>query len=241
MHKFIESSLSSREFIQVFNEIRDKYSALKRFATPTELIAFLHDFKEEHYQANDEILAILINEYQFRNKNHLLYNYLFKILTPGLSSIFHRFRNRIEQDSSIDDLDLWNQIRLFLLEVLNTYDTRRKPSKIAMTILSRLRSRLVFWSSMLRRGQQSVYDYKAAQQIEHLAASRDRSMEILKDKLEALVQEKVITESELSLIIENKVLGKNLKEISKEQGIAYQTLKKKRQRLEKKILRYMSP
>lgn len=241
MGKFIDSSLCSNEFIQLYAQIKEKHSVLDRFNTPAELIEFLHDFKEKHYAENDQIFVILINEYQSHNKNHLLYNYLFKILTPGLIGVFYRFRKRIEQDIAVDDLDLWNQIRLFFFEVLNTYDTQQKPTKIAMTIMSRLRSRLVFWHSKLRREQQGVYDYKRVEQDEHLFASKTNSLDVLKEKLDILVWENVITESELCLILENKVFGKSLKEISQEQGISYQTLKKKLQRAMKKILKHMSP
>lgn len=240
MHKFSDSSLASQEFVQLFKQLKETNPVLDRFDSAAELIDFLHDFKIEHFQENDEVLTALIKEYQSRNNNHLLYNYFFEILSPGLKSVFYRFKKRVVQDVALEDLDLWNQIRLFFLEVLNSYDTRQKPSKVAMTILSRLRSHLSVWHNRLRREQQGVYAYKKEHQDQPYSASMAGHSDI-KEELNNLVKREIISQEDLNLILSTRIYGYSLKDISQEKAIAYDVLKKRRQRLEKKILKYLSP
>lgn len=244
--KDIECALKSAEFIELYKEIREKHEILESFNTPQELIEFLHDYKQKHYQANDELLKILIREYQSRGKNQFIYYYLLKILTPGLNSIFYRFRKRIKEDLACDDFDLLNQIRLLLLDTLNEYDVKVKPIKIAVTIMSRIRSRLVFWYSKLKREQQSIITYKNNSIIEEPKTilsdtEYSESLALVEERLNGLVKRTIISERDSFIILATRIYGKPLKELTKEIGLSYEGLKKRRQRAEEKIRKFLSP
>lgn len=244
--KYLDNALGSKEFIELYNQIRERHEIIKSFNTPLDLIKFLHDFKQKHYGANDAILRILIYEYQIRGSSHLVFNYLLNILTPGLEAIFYRFRARVLEDIAFDGFDLKSQIRLLLLDILSNYDLKAKPTKIAVTIMSRIRSRLTFWHSKLKRKRESLitYEKELSQEKPQIVSSNmeyAESLESAKEKLNSLVKRKIIDEKDSFIILATRVYGKSLKELAKEQGLSYEALKKRIRRAEQKIRKFLSP
>lgn len=243
--KYLDNALSSKEFIELYNQITAKHELLKSFNTPLELMKFLHDFKQKRYQANDAVLGILIKEYQSRGRSHLVFNYLLEILSPGLEAVFYRFRTRMREDAAFDEHDLRSQIRLSLLDVLNTYNLESKPAGIAVTIMNRIRSRLVFLRGKIRRQQESISAYikeleLAAPQIASSHMEYEESLKSVKEKLTALVKRKIIAKKDSFIILATRVYDKSLKELAKEQGLSYNGLRKRRQRAEEKIRKFLS-
>lgn len=245
-NKYIDSALSSREFIELYRQIREKHELLRAFDTPLELVDFLHDFKQRRYLENDNILKILIKEYQERSQSPLIYCYFLKIFTPGLKAIFYQFRTRVREDIAFDDHDLKNQIRLLLFDILNNYDSKVKPTKIAVTIMSRIRGRLVFWHSKLKREQKGVNAYRRnliqeGPKTTHSDLEYIVSLDYVKEKLNSLAKKGIIREKDVFIILSSRIYGKSLKELAKEQGENYRSLSIRRQRAEKKIRKFLFP
>lgn len=239
--KNLEISLSSEKFIELYRQLREKHELLKSFITPKELIDFLHEFKQKHYQANDDILKILIREYQSRGQNQFIYYYLLKILTPGLNSIFYRFRKRIKGITTIDDFDLWSQIRCFFLEILDGFDTEIKYQRIAATIIGRVRDKLNRWCYLQSKNQEIGIDYigeLAKGDVKETAFEGD-TIEDLKTKLEVLVRKRVIKENDLYVILATRIYGYSLEELAKKEGLKYGSMARRRERAEKRIRNYL--
>lgn len=221
--RILEAELASPEFTRFYKYLKFTCFELEAFPTYSDLILFLHDRKNQDYQAKDRLLKSLIAQFQQFNDG-LLANLLMIIFYPGIEKLFF---DNIRYFHNEED-DLLSEIRSSLLDVIAEYDCDDKPSKVAATVLGRARNRL-------RTAKKELLSKFDAVDITTVDIQTDKPVSGETHLLKLLVRKKVITEEDEKLIIETRINEVLLKDMASQIGVSYEALRKRRQRAEKKI------
>lgn len=231
----LENEILSEKFIKVYETIREKYSTIKSYPTPQDLISYLHNQNNPDYQVNDEILSSLILEYQDHPESKSIGSYLIVIFKPGLLKLFSQFRLRARQFSSVGEEDLWFQIMTLFLEELSQIDLSKDRAKITTKILGKLRNKLRDYFRLL------FAEHNSEQEIETNSEDTPSNPDSIDPQkiyslLEDLVNSGVISETDKYILLATEVYGKSMKDLSEElKGISYVNIRQRKARAQRVI------
>lgn len=233
----LERDIKTNDFIRLYLRIRQRHKALERFTTPQDLVQFLHEQKFQDHQAKDRILQILITEYQQR-EDQTLSSYLLLILLPGLTHLFYQFRGRVKA-VGLDVQELWGEIGWLFFQVLKGYETETRPTRTASTIIGRVKNRLRDWCHKVQREREalSIYGQEVLTQ-KGLFQSESQDLK-LKELVQILLDNEVISKTDLFIILGSRVYGEDLKRLSHTLPFSYESTRKRRQRAEKAIREFL--
>ncbi len=230
--KELEDEISSERFTKHYETLRKKYLLFKPFLTPQDFITFLHDQKNFNYILKDNILSILIAEYQAKNAPDLLGAYLIIIFKHGLLKTFSHFKQAAKQFASVGEIDLWFHIVTIFLGELREFDLEKHKIKIASKILSRILHRLRDYFKALTK---------------EIILSKElfyRPIEIVPEEIESLlghlVKSRVLSEIDRDILLATKLYGKSMKDISlKLKGLSYTAIRHRKARAQKILYKYL--
>jgi hypothetical protein len=167
---------------------------------------------------------------------------LLVIFWPGLEGIH---RKKQHWDPAPDTL--WSNITWGFLETVCRIDTRERPNRLVQKIINDTIHRLYGeYRHEWRRVEREVS--LETDEFERLAGGDEglemAAVELLDEKefevreLKRYLASGVISEADFFLALGTIVYGASLSEYSEQAGLSYETVKKRRQRLEAKIRRH---
>lgn len=232
----LEDEIASEKFLSLYELIRKKRPPLEFCLTPQALIGYLHNQINPDYQLNDNILSILILEYQSRQEEKSLGAYFLIIFKPGLLRLFTQFKLRAKQFPSIGELDLWFQIVTFFLEELSRLDLNTDRTRLAAKILGRLRNRLRDYFKLLFKEMDSQQDLRNVYQGNFPAMPEQVDPQDISISLDNLVKEGIISKTDSYILLAATVYGKSMKELSRElKDMSYSAIRQRKVRAQKAV------
>ena len=233
----LENELSSERFIKLYQKVREKYPPIKSYLTPRDLIKCLHNQTNPNYILNDKILSSLIMEYQTNPDSKLIGSYLLILFKPGLLKIFSQFRERAKQFPSLSDIDLWLQIVTLFFEKLNQLDVNKDKTKVASKILGRIKNHLRDYFKELFKTLTAEAELSLNSEFLSFSSSKAIPEEI-ESFLKNLVKSGVISETDKYILLASLVYKHSLKEIAKEVGLSYESVRQRKSRGIKRLKNY---
>lgn len=128
--------LSSKGFIQAYEEMRSECPVLFSFADHVDLIAFFHD-QTADLDRKDAVLFELVTRYRDNSRRRDIAPLFIVLFTPALASIYTYARRR---HPGIDREDLIQDLCFFLIQIIQESDIT--PYKVAGRIIGELRNRV---------------------------------------------------------------------------------------------------
>lgn len=199
--------------------------ALARFSSPSRLLAFLRG--RGPTAAKDEALAALLRRGRVEP---LASRLLLEALLPGLKALARRLLfDPAERE------DLWALLLAAAWERISTYPLARRPRKVAANILL---DTLADTLALLRAERR-----RQGAELPRPFAGGVPAPEAVEDDVEALLGEALgqgaLRADEVELVLATRFDGQPLHALADEAGVAYNTMKVRRQRAERRLLAFL--
>jgi hypothetical protein len=234
----LEDSVLSKKFIAIYENIRQKYPAVKTYPTAAELIRYLHDQKSTNYELKDAILSSLILEYQ-TEKDELIGSYFLIIFKPAIMKIFFQLKRALKLYPSITTLDIWLEIVRLFFEVITSFNIKGNNSRVALKIIDRLKKRVSTYLKNSLKEYTAECDLESEMESLPFESSHANQEEVI-TLLKQLTDSEVITEVDKHILLATTIYGKSMRELSKESnGLSYGAIRQKKVRARKAILSYL--
>lgn len=198
--------------------------ALASFSSPRRLLAFLHSPGPSG--PKDEALAALLRQAAVEP---LAARLLLEALLPGLKCL----ARRLLFDPSERE-DLWALLLAGAWERISSYPLERRPRKVAANILlDTLADTLA-----LLRAERRLSGELARDPLRERAAEQPVGGDV-EALLAAAVRRGSLTAAEAELVLATRFDGRSLAALAEETGVAYNTMKLRRQRAERRLLIFL--
>lgn len=198
--------------------------ALARFSSPSRLLTFLRGPGPSG--PKDEALAALLRHAAVEP---LAARLLLEALLPGLKSLARRLLfDPAERE------DLWALLLAAAWERISTYPLERRPRKVAANILLDTLADTLAVLRLERRQRSELGRGPAADD----AAGNEVGGHV-ETLLATAVRAGRLTADEAELVLSTRFDGRTLAALAEEAGLAYNTLKLRRQRAERRLLAFL--
>lgn len=221
----------------MLRDLQRRNPFLRQFATWADVIAFMREGTSRDPR-KDEVLRPLFAAHA-ADEDPRWRTILLVIFWPGLLSIHwkKRFWDR-------DPEDLWHNIAWTFLEVLCRIDVKLRPNQLVQKVINDTTHHLhdeylCLWDSAkgefavepeVLEALADIVEVNLTAGIE-LQEAQELEIRRLREHLEA----GRITEADYLLLVGTRVYGKSVADYAREKGLAYQAVKKRRQRAEAAI------
>ncbi len=243
LKKELENELKSQTHEDGFKKLKEKHQTLEPFRTPQELVGFLSPGGD--HDEKDGALSILIKEYGGETPSRVAGTILILTFFPVIKNIYFR-----RSAGSQDNEELIGALQCCFLEAARNYPLDKRPCKIAanlkfLTIRAFLDSQTQI--SEADDAQKLILDeaekYRPdAEQLSEAypgiapAAVADReSIEMTVRNYRVFVDAGVVSQDDFMLIVETRLLDRDIRDVSNEMGIGIETAWKRRKRAEQAI------
>lgn len=228
----LEQELRTNEYQELLGDLHRRNPFLRQFATWTDVIAFMRDPRK------DEVLRPIFTAHSL-DQDPRWRTILLVIFWPGLESIY--WKKRLWDR---DPDDLWQNIVWTFLKIICRIDLNHRPNRLFQKVLNDTVHHLhdeyrCLWD--ISNGEFSV----EMDVLEVLAGGAEwnptaaielrEEKEIAIRRLRGHVEASRITEADYLLLVGTRVYGKPVVDYARENGLAYQAVKKRRQRIEAAI------
>ncbi len=231
----LEQELLGEDYGLLLQELKKTSLFFHRFSTWPEVVEFMRD-KTLNANLTDEVLRPIFKAHTETRDYHWR-TILLVIFWPGLITI-------CQKKSHWDPLhkDLWQNIVWTFLEVVCRTDVSRRPDRLVQKVINDTIHHLHKeyrrnWGIREREvmPESEEFDYLVGH-FEHAKRSCQKpDEEAGVKKLQTYLQEGRISEADFLLLVGTRIYGKSLADYAREQGLDYQTAKKRRQRAEAAI------
>jgi DNA-directed RNA polymerase specialized sigma24 family protein len=205
---------------------RGQHRPLRAFGSPVGIVRFLHG--EGDPARKDEVLEAVLRE---ASGDEVAARFVLHAILPGLK---HR-AGRMLIDSR-DREELWSALLAIAWQRIRSYPQAGGPRRVAATLVLNVVRDSV---RELRRRREEAGEL-ISPEATAIAATGAPSPD---NDVEALVEEGVaagaISESEAELVLATRIDGRPLATLAEETGVAYNTMKVRRQRAERRLLLWL--
>lgn len=233
----LEQELQDESYQKLLRKLREKSAFLRRFHTWTEVIGFMRSGTSQDPWKDEVLRPILLAHKE--NKDHRWRTILLVIFWPGLESIHWRKRG---WDPDIEER--WQNIVWTFLQVVCRIDVSHRPDRLVQKVINDTVHHLHdeyrrIWKVKRLEitpengeldfmvGDSEGIDYA------YIALRYAQRAEIR--RLKNHMEEGRISEADFLMLVGTRVYGKPLFDYSKEMGLDYGTIKKRRLRAEAAI------
>lgn len=236
----LERDVQSNEVLQIFSSLQEHYPVLRRFRSAVDLVKQMHEKKIGSYGERDEIITILVKEYQKTSANSALGSLLTMLFWPAIDHIYNSKKGHVA-----DKQELWSQILWVFTNVILQYSLSKRPVKLAINIKLDTLMKVHRWLRKESKYRTVITLVESEKDLDKSPASERRNtwaeheLNQAQTFLWQFVDEKVITEADYYLILGTRVYGELLKDYATEHGFGFEAVMKQRQRAEKAIQKHL--
>lgn len=238
----LERELQSEQYQELLRRLRGDHSFLHRFATWSDVLAFMRNGTSRD-PGKDDVLRPILGAHG-KDGDPRWRAILLAIFWPGLESIHFQKRGW-----DPDPEERWQNIMWTFLKVVCRIDVRRRPHRLVQKVFNDTVHFLhdEYCRQWSRTGREIVSD---PVEIEILAGGvegvdldgidhrRAQVKEIA--RLQTHLEAGRISEADFALLVGTRVYGRSVADHAREVGLDYQVAKKRRQRAEASIDRFES-
>jgi DNA-directed RNA polymerase specialized sigma24 family protein len=200
--------------------------ALAAFSSPQLLVRFLQRFDAD-LDAKDAALAALLRCTQTDSRAGRV---ILQALLPGLK----RLAERLVREPGTRD-EVWSTLLSAIWERMYSYPLLRRPQRIAANLL--LDTRLAIRQERERARRRTAGELARAE-----VPLRPRLLPFPPEQpLRRAVDAGAISAEEAELIAQTRIDGRPLVELAAEMRVAYDALRKRRERAERRLLLFLGP
>ena len=242
IRRAVFSEIEGEGFREKFERIRGESSALQRFTSSAELLAFLRDADPSQFDQNDAILYALLRSALSEDETGkaakvLLLAVIWPALEHVYSRLLPRLRNAADPFSEVywaflEEIRLWNLAKRDYMAI----ELARRTEKRVHRALRREERYQAACREMLEAARAVGPDGFRAVDVSYRKgrlSEHDRAE--VKALLAEFVDREVISLEESLLIAGHALYGRRLKDLAAEKGIGYRTVSKRYQRAAKKV------
>jgi hypothetical protein len=221
--------LASQDAVALHRSLQGTYGILVRFTSLQDAVAFLRDGTNDDYQTKDALLRAFLEAYQAASGRHRPAQLLLGILQPGLSRLFHQHAGRWP---GLEDAELWAQMMVSLLEVVCSYDLKRRPHRIAKNLLMDTLRRTLRWLHANHGRPRALPPHRA---------TGDRTVEAAEAMpyVQVLVRDGIVSGEDAAILLATRIVGERLPVLARKRGRSYEALRKRRQRAQQAIRQHL--
>ncbi len=184
------------------------------------------------------MLHLLLAEVQSHTHANPLSAFFLVLFQPALNAMLYEVKRRYGHVKFFDTMDIYLTIQQSFLCVLRNPALLRKKEKRIPRILSSTKARVLY---ACKKQMQEERLKSHSRFYDDAPSSLSHPLQSAEAILDALVRQKVITESEKHLIFETRVKGKNLKEYAGDHPLrSHVSIRQKRSRAERKIRAFLA-
>lgn len=236
----LERELCGEGYQALLRKLQKTAPLLCRFRTWADVLGFMHTGSSRDPR-KDDILRPIFRAHS-KDQDPRWRTVLLTVFWPGLQSIHWQKRG---WDADPDEH--WSNIVWTFLQVVCRIDVEKRPHRLVQKVFNDTVHRLYDeyrrqWnrSSRERLMQPDDVDVLAGgvEGIDFVAIELREAQEAEIKRLRAHMKEGRISEADFLLLVGTRVYGKSVADYSREEGLNYQMLKKRRQRAEAAITRH---
>jgi hypothetical protein len=234
----LDQEIQGEDYGLLLQQLKEKAPFFCRFDTWADIVDFMRD-ETLNAGLTDEVLRPIF-EAHAESGDHRWRTILLVIFWPGLESISWKKRG---WDPDIEER--WQNIVWTFLQVVCRIDISRHPDHLVQKTINNTIHRLhdeyrQIWKikshEIMPEGDEFDSLISGVECAEHSCQELNEEAGI--KKLKTYMQEGLISEADFLLLVGTRVYGKPLVNYARECGLAYQVVKKRRQRAEASIRVY---
>ena len=237
----LQCQVRGGNYQRLLEEIQVDFKLFRNFDSWQDIAAYLQNRKLADF-SKDDILRPIFQAHT--NNPSPQWRSILCLLFLPLLDVIQRMKWKLDDNSD----ELWANILWAFTHTVCCFDVSKRPNRISQKVFNGTMHRLREdyareWRHLQREIPTDPLDLaelsKGKEESGYVEVEHSSEIEAEIKKLQRLLNKGLISEADFFLLVGTRVYGKSIGEVAVEIGLDYQVAKKRRQRVEAKIRRWV--